>query len=106
MKKRVAQKVISRLVLELAPYPPATVRRALRRRPNFWTVQLPSGEGLAARAGRRARRSKRLQFGPKGGSSGHTLTFDLPEAVAAPVDSGAPTPEVDAADSSGVHHGP
>jgi hypothetical protein len=38
MKKRTAQKIISRSILVLAVYRKSTMGRALTRRPRFWTV--------------------------------------------------------------------
>jgi hypothetical protein len=39
MKKRTAEKIISRSFLVLATYRKSTMGRALRRRPKFWTVR-------------------------------------------------------------------
>jgi hypothetical protein len=38
MKKRSAEKIISRSILALATYRKTTMGKALRRRPRFWTV--------------------------------------------------------------------
>ena len=69
MKKRCAEKVISRSILALASYRKTTMGRALRRRPKFWTVE--KGEG-AFRA-RPAHKRLRLAFGEETGES--SLTF-------------------------------
>jgi hypothetical protein len=45
MRKRVAEKVITRLVLNLAVYPGRTIRRAMHRRPSFWTSARPGKGG-------------------------------------------------------------
>ena len=42
MKKRSAEKIISRSILALAIYRKSTMGRALRRRPSFWTVAKPA----------------------------------------------------------------
>lgn len=54
MKKRSAEKIISRSILALATYRKTTMGKALRKRPRFWTVA--NEEELGAR-----RVSKRLR---------------------------------------------
>jgi hypothetical protein len=59
MKKRSAEKVISRSILALASYRKTTMGRALRRRPRFWTVAKPADELGVRRVSRRLR----VEFG-------------------------------------------
>jgi hypothetical protein len=59
MKKRTAEKIISRSILALASYRKTTMGRALRRRPRFWTVAKPADElGI-----RRVSKRLRVEFG-------------------------------------------
>jgi hypothetical protein len=71
MKKRTAEKVISRSILVLAIYRKSTMGRALRRRPSFWTVPkvVSSGEGPA-------RKRLRLEFGETKSDTGFALTYE------------------------------
>jgi hypothetical protein len=59
MKKRSAEKVISRSILALATYRKTTMGRALRRRPRFWTVAKPAEEFSIRRVSKRLR----VEFG-------------------------------------------
>jgi hypothetical protein len=59
MKKRSAEKVISRSILALASYRKTTMGRALRRRPRFWTVAKPADEMRIRRVSKRLR----VEFG-------------------------------------------
>jgi len=59
MKKRSAEKVITRSILALANYRKSTMGRALRRRPRFWTVAKPLGEATPQRVSKRLR----VEFG-------------------------------------------
>ncbi len=74
MRKRTAEKVISRSILALAVYPKKTMAEALRKRPHFWTVHKEATDDPLAPA----RKRLRLEFG-----SGHDgtslLTFDYVE---------------------------
>ena len=70
MKKRSAEKVISRSILVLAVYRKSTMGRALRRRPSFWTVPKFFGAGAAP-----ARKRMRLEFGETKGDTGFALTY-------------------------------
>jgi hypothetical protein len=66
MKKRTAEKIISRSILALKSYRKSTMNRALRRRPRFWTVAKPIAEGRL----QPPRKRLRLEFGEtKGGFS-------------------------------------
>jgi hypothetical protein len=76
MKKRTAEKVISRSILSLAMYRKSTMARALQRRPSFWTVDAP-GVAAAARPRRR-----RLRFGE--GSAAATLSIEYEQSRPAP----------------------
>ena len=59
MKKRTAEKIISRSILALASYRKTTMGRALRRRPRFWTVAKPADDlGF-----RRVSKRLRVEFG-------------------------------------------
>lgn len=69
MKKRSAEKVISRSILALATYRKTTMGRALRRRPKFWTVEKGIG-GFGARTPR-----KRLRLAFEGETGATSLTF-------------------------------
>jgi hypothetical protein len=60
MKKRSAEKVISRSILALASYRKTTMGRALRRRPRFWTVAKPADDFVGV--GRLSKRL-RVEFG-------------------------------------------
>ena len=55
MKKRTAEKIISRSILALASYRKTTMGRALRRRPRFWTVSKPAEELGVRRVSKRLR---------------------------------------------------
>jgi len=55
MKKRTAEKIISRSILALATYRKTTMGRALRRRPRFWTVAKPAEEVGIRRVSKRLR---------------------------------------------------
>lgn len=71
MKKRTAEKVISRSILVLAVYRKSTMGRALRRRPSFWTVpKLVSGTGVTP-----ARKRLRLEFGETKSENAFSLTY-------------------------------
>ncbi|HEY0709978.1 MAG TPA: hypothetical protein VGG33_24405 [Polyangia bacterium] len=70
MKKRSAEKVISRSILLLAVYRKNTMGRALRRRPSFWTVPKIFSPGAAP-----ARKRLRLEFGETKGDTGFALTY-------------------------------
>jgi hypothetical protein len=59
MKKRTAEKIISRSILALASYRKTTMGRALRRRPRFWTVAKPADELKVRRVSKRLR----VEFG-------------------------------------------
>ena len=59
MKKRSAEKVISRSILALATYRKTTMGRALRRRPRFWTVAKPADVVMVGRLSKRLR----VEFG-------------------------------------------
>jgi hypothetical protein len=65
MKKRSAEKVISRSILALATYRKTTMGRALRRRPRFWTVAKPADELRVQRVSKRLR----VEFGTELSSS-------------------------------------
>jgi hypothetical protein len=66
MKKRSAEKIISRSILALKSYRKSTMDRALRRRPRFWTVSRPFPDGRL----QPPRKRLRLEFGEtKGGFS-------------------------------------
>jgi hypothetical protein len=71
MKKRTAEKVISRSILVLAVYRKSTMGRALRRRPTFWTVPKLVASGSTTPA----RKRLRLEFGETKGESGFALTY-------------------------------
>jgi hypothetical protein len=60
MKKRSAEKVISRSILALASYRKTTMGRALRRRPRFWTVAVAADEDVVVR---RVSKRLRVEFG-------------------------------------------
>jgi hypothetical protein len=59
MKKRTAEKIISRSILALASYRKTTMGRALRRRPRFWTVATATDELPVRRVSKRLR----VEFG-------------------------------------------
>jgi hypothetical protein len=61
MKKRSAEKVISRSILALASYRKTTIGRALRRRPRFWTVAVATDEESWAVS--RVSKRLRVEFG-------------------------------------------
>jgi hypothetical protein len=71
MKKRTAEKVISRSILTLAIYRKDTMRRALRRRPRFWTVQKAA---IQVRPGP-ARKRMRVEFGEAKGAGNISLEY-------------------------------
>ena len=71
MKKRSAEKVISRSILVLAVHRKSTMGRALRRRPSFWTVPKIFSPGAAP-----ARKRLRLEFGETKGDTGFALTYE------------------------------
>jgi hypothetical protein len=58
MKKRTAEKIISRSILALASYRKTTMGKALRKRPRFWTV---ANEEVVTRAHRVSKRL-RVEF--------------------------------------------
>jgi hypothetical protein len=72
MKKRTAEKVISRSILVLAVYRKSTMGRALRRRPTFWTVS--KAEELTALP-KPAKRRLRLEFGGAKNDTGFAITY-------------------------------
>jgi hypothetical protein len=72
MKKRTAEKVISRSILVLAVYRKSTMGRALRRRPTFWTVPKLFSSPVAKPAKKRLR----LEFGETRGETGFALTYE------------------------------
>jgi len=72
MKKRTAEKVISRSILVLAVYRKSTMGRAMRRRPNFWTVPKIVHSSTA----KPARKRMRLEFGETKGDSGFAITYE------------------------------
>ncbi len=59
MKKRSAEKIISRSILALATYRKTTMGKALRRRPRFWTVANDESDAPARRVSKRLR----VEFG-------------------------------------------
>jgi hypothetical protein len=71
MKKRIAEKVISRSILVLAVYRKSTMGKALRRRPRFWTVSK-----AAVRLGGPARRRLRVEFGKPNAAGGFSLSYE------------------------------
>jgi hypothetical protein len=71
MKKRTAEKVISRSILVLAVYRKSTMGRALRRRPNFWTVP----KVITAHPSKPAKKRLRLEFGETKSEGGFALTY-------------------------------
>jgi hypothetical protein len=73
MKKRTAEKVISRSILVLAVYRKSTMGRALRRRPTFWTVP----KARMATGAKPASKRLRLEFGEANlrSDSGFQITF-------------------------------
>jgi hypothetical protein len=78
MKKRTAEKVISRSILGLAIYRKDTMRRALRRRPRFWTVEREAPPGM-----RQPHRRLRLEFGEAGAAPRLTIEYDEQALAAA-----------------------
>jgi hypothetical protein len=81
MKKRSAEKVISRSILALASYRKTTMGRALRRRPRFWTVAKPADELRVRRVSRRLR----VEFGTElHGSPGLLIDPGVEMASASP----------------------
>jgi hypothetical protein len=73
MKKRTAEKVISRSILGLARYRKSTYGSALRRRPRFWTVN----KVVADTDGPPSKRM-RLEFDDVKGASLLTLEYADP----------------------------
>ena len=72
MKKRTAEKVISRSILVLAVYRKSTMGRALRRRPTFWTVP----KVVQRAPGRHpAKKRLRLEFGEHKNDTGFAITY-------------------------------
>lgn len=71
MKKRTAEKVISRSILVLAIYRKSTMGRALRRRPTFWTVP----KVITASPAKPAKKRLRLEFGETKNDTGFALTY-------------------------------
>jgi hypothetical protein len=71
MKKRTAEKVISRSILVLAVYRKSTMGRALRRRPTFWTVSKAAFTGPT----RPAKKRLRLEFGEAKTETGFSITY-------------------------------
>ena len=71
MKKRTAEKVISRSILVLAVYRKSTMGRALRRRPTFWTVPKAHISALTKPAKKRLR----LEFGEAKNDTGFAITY-------------------------------
>jgi hypothetical protein len=71
MKKRTAEKVISRSILVLAVYRKSTMGRALRRRPTFWTVP----KVVTAHPAHPAKKRLRLEFGEHKNESGFAITY-------------------------------
>jgi hypothetical protein len=71
MKKRTAEKVISRSILVLAVYRKSTMGRAMRRRPTFWTVPKTAISTLA----RPAKKRLRLEFGEAKSDNGFSITY-------------------------------
>lgn len=76
MKKRSAEKVISRSILALAPYRKSTMGKALRRRPSFWTVSGTTDDPTL-----RPSKRMRLEFDQDDRLGGLTFVYD--EAVEA-----------------------
>lgn len=72
MKKRTAEKIISRSILVLAVYRKSTMGRALRRRPTFWTVP----KMFNAEPTRPAKKRLRLEFGETKTDTGFALTYE------------------------------
>ena len=72
MKKRTAEKVISRSILVLAVYRKSTMGRALRRRPTFWTVPKVIHAHPAAHP---AKKRLRLEFGEHKNDTGFAITY-------------------------------
>jgi hypothetical protein len=79
MKKRSAEKVIARSILALATYRKTTMARALRKRPRFWTVPRPEGQGMAEPP----RKRLRMQFSATGGG------FSMDTSAIAPLEAEA-----------------
>ena len=71
MKKRTAEKIISRSILVLAVYRKSTMGRALRRRPTFWTVPKIFGASPVTPAKKRMR----LEFGETKNDTGFSITY-------------------------------
>ena len=71
MKKRTAEKVISRSILVLAVYRKSTMGRALRRRPTFWTVSRTAFSAVA----KPAKKRMRLEFGEAKSENGFSITY-------------------------------
>jgi hypothetical protein len=71
MKKRTAEKVISRSILVLAVYRKSTMGRALRRRPTFWTVP----KVISAHPAHPAKKRLRLEFGEHKNDTGFAITY-------------------------------
>jgi hypothetical protein len=72
MKKRTAEKVISRSILVLAVYRKSTMGRALRRRPTFWTVPKARLSTEAKPASKRLR----MEFGEAKTDTGFSITYE------------------------------
>jgi hypothetical protein len=71
MKKRTAEKVISRSILVLAVYRKSTMGRALRRRPTFWTVP----KMITAHPAQAAKKRLRLEFGEHKNETGFAISY-------------------------------
>jgi hypothetical protein len=71
MKKRTAEKVISRSILVLAVYRKSTMGRALQRRPTFWTV--PKAAFTAPT--RPPKKRLRLEFGEAKTENGFSISY-------------------------------
>lgn len=80
MKKRVAEKVLSRAILSLAVYPKHTMASALRRRPKFWTERVPGDPG----ANDSLQRQMRLKFGETTEESSFSVEY-APGALETPL---------------------
>lgn len=72
MKKRLAEKIIARSILDMAPYRRSTLDHALRTRPHFRTVARTTKDVQAGPA--RAR--MRLQFSDAKEMGGFRIDFD------------------------------
>ena len=74
MKKRTAEKVISRSILVLAVYRKSTMGRALRRRPTFWTVPKVIS-AHPAHTSHPAKKRLRLEFGEHKNDTGFAISY-------------------------------